>query len=123
MHNENDVGMGLDDFLSLGGHLLVPFLFHEVTSLHSPSFQRNYFSTCTLCMARCVYCMFWTRAIKSSNKISFLNTTYMQIILTVLLLLRDKDKSHSILNTFNLKSTKNPLLRTSNINHTLILLL
>ena len=32
MHIENkDVGMGLDDFLSLGGHLLVPFLFHEVT--------------------------------------------------------------------------------------------
>ena len=26
-----DVGMGLDDFLSLGGHLLVLFLFHEVT--------------------------------------------------------------------------------------------
>ena len=41
-----DVGMGLDDFLSLGGHLLVPFLFHEVTSLHPPSFQRNDFSTC-----------------------------------------------------------------------------
>ena len=32
MHIENkDVGMGLDDILSLGGHLLVPFLFHEVT--------------------------------------------------------------------------------------------
>ena len=41
-----DVGMGLDDFLSLGGHLLVPFLFHEVTSLHPPSSQRNDFSTC-----------------------------------------------------------------------------
>ena len=27
--------MGLDDFLSLGGHLFVPFIFHEVTSLHS----------------------------------------------------------------------------------------
>ena len=33
--------MGLDDFLSLGGHLLAPFLFHEMTSLHPPSFQRN----------------------------------------------------------------------------------
>ena len=31
MHIDKDVGMGLDDFLSLGGHLLVPFLFHEVT--------------------------------------------------------------------------------------------
>ena len=47
MHNENkDVGMGLDDFLSLGGHLLVPLLFHGTTSLHPPSFQRNDFSTC-----------------------------------------------------------------------------
>ena len=42
-----DVGMGLDDFLSLGGHLLVRFLFHEMTSLHPPSFQRNDFSTCS----------------------------------------------------------------------------
>ena len=41
-----DVGMGLDDFRSLGGHLLVPFLFHDMTSLHPPSFQRNDFSTC-----------------------------------------------------------------------------
>ena len=41
-----DVGMQLDDFLSLGKHLLVPFLFHEMTSLHPPSFQRNDFSTC-----------------------------------------------------------------------------
>ena len=38
--------MGLDGFLSLGGHLLAPFLFHEVTSLHPPSFQKNDFSTC-----------------------------------------------------------------------------
>ena len=44
-----DVGMGLDDFLSLGGNLLVPFLFHEVTSLHPSSFQRNDFSTCGNC--------------------------------------------------------------------------
>ena len=34
-------------FLSLGGHLLVRFLFHEMTSLHPPSFQRNDFSTCS----------------------------------------------------------------------------
>ena len=27
-------------------HLLVPLLFHEVTSLHPLSFQRNDFSTC-----------------------------------------------------------------------------
>ena len=39
--------MGLDNFLSLGGHVLVPFLFHKMTSLHHPSFQRNDFSTCT----------------------------------------------------------------------------
>ena len=39
--------MELDDFLSLGGQLLVPFLFHEVTSLHPSSFQRNDFSTCS----------------------------------------------------------------------------
>ena len=31
LQRNKDVGMGLDDFLSLGGHLLVPFLFHEVT--------------------------------------------------------------------------------------------
>ena len=35
-----------DGVPSLGGHLLVPFLFHEVTSLHPLSFQRNDFSTC-----------------------------------------------------------------------------
>ena len=28
-------------------HLLVSLLFHELTSLHPPSFQRNDFSTCT----------------------------------------------------------------------------
>ena len=27
--------------------ILVPFLFHDVTSLHHPSFQRNDFSTCS----------------------------------------------------------------------------
>ena len=35
--------MGLKDFLSLDGNLPVSFLFHEVTSLHPPSFQRNFF--------------------------------------------------------------------------------
>ena len=36
----------INDFLSRSRHLLVPLLFHEVTSLHPPSFQRNDFSTC-----------------------------------------------------------------------------
>ena len=36
----------INDFLSWSRHLLVPLLFHEVTSLHPPSFQRNDFSTC-----------------------------------------------------------------------------
>ena len=38
----------INDFLSRSRHLLVPLLFHEVTSLHPPSFQRNDFSTCVL---------------------------------------------------------------------------
>ena len=38
-----DVGMGLDDFLSLGGHLLVPFLYREVTSLHPLHFREMIF--------------------------------------------------------------------------------
>ena len=38
----------INDFLSRCRHLLVPLLFHEVTSLHPPSFQRNDFSTCKL---------------------------------------------------------------------------
>ena len=38
----------INDFLSLSRHLLVPLLFHELTSLHSPSFQRNDFSTCNI---------------------------------------------------------------------------
>ena len=37
----------INDFLSQSRHLLVPLLFHEVTSLHPPSFQRNDFSTCS----------------------------------------------------------------------------
>ena len=37
---------GVIDFLSWCRHLLVPFLFHDVTSLHPPSFHGNDFSTC-----------------------------------------------------------------------------
>ena len=37
----------INDFLSRYRHLLVLLLFHEVTSLHPPSFQRNDFSTCS----------------------------------------------------------------------------
>ena len=36
----------INDFLSRYRHLLVPLLFHDVTSLHTPSFQRNDFCTC-----------------------------------------------------------------------------
>ena len=36
----------MSDFVSWCRYLLVPFLFHEVTSLHPPSFHRNDFSTC-----------------------------------------------------------------------------
>ena len=36
----------INDFLSLFRHLLVSLHFHELTSLHPPSFQRNDFSTC-----------------------------------------------------------------------------
>ena len=45
----------INDFLSWSRHLLVPLLFHEVTSLHPPSFQRNDFSTCSTYF-------FWGRA-------------------------------------------------------------
>ena len=37
----------MNDFLSWFMHLLVPFLFHDLTSLHPPSFHRNDFSTCS----------------------------------------------------------------------------
>ena len=37
----------INGVLSRSRHLLVPLLFHEVTSLHPPSFQRNDFSTCS----------------------------------------------------------------------------
>ena len=46
----------INDFLSRSRHLLVPLLFHEVTSLHPPSFQRNYFSTCS------TYFFIWGKA-------------------------------------------------------------
>ena len=36
----------INDFLSRSRHFLVPILFHDVTSLHPPSFQKNDFSTC-----------------------------------------------------------------------------
>ena len=41
-HINKDVGIGIiiNDFLSRSRHLLVPLLFHEITSLHPPSFQR-----------------------------------------------------------------------------------
>ena len=36
----------MNEFVSWCRHLLVSFLFHELTSLHPPSFHRNDFSTC-----------------------------------------------------------------------------
>ena len=38
----------MNEFVSWCRHLLVPFLFHAMTSLHPPSFHRNYFSTCEI---------------------------------------------------------------------------
>ena len=37
----------MNEFVSWCRHLLVSFLFHELTSLHPPSFHRNDFSTCS----------------------------------------------------------------------------
>ena len=37
----------MNEFVSWCRHLLVSFLFHALTSLHSPSFHRNDFSTCS----------------------------------------------------------------------------
>ena len=42
----------INDFLSRSRHLLVPLLFHELTSLHPPSFQRKDFSTCSTFLFR-----------------------------------------------------------------------
>ena len=38
----------MNDFVCLGvaRHLLVPFIFHDLTSLHPSLFHRNDFSTC-----------------------------------------------------------------------------
>ena len=38
----------MNEFVSGCRHLLVPFLFHDLTSLHPPSFHRNDFYTCIL---------------------------------------------------------------------------
>ena len=38
----------MNEFVSWCRHLLVPFLFHDLTSLLPPSFQRNDFSTCKI---------------------------------------------------------------------------
>ena len=38
----------MNEFVSWCRHLLVPFLFHDLTSLHPPSFHRNDLSTCIL---------------------------------------------------------------------------
>ena len=51
---KGNVGMSVHE--KEGGHLLVPLLFHELTSLHSPSFQRNDFSTCS------TYFFIWGKA-------------------------------------------------------------
>ena len=37
----------MNDFVSWCRHLLVSFLFHDVTSLHPTTFHRNDFSTCS----------------------------------------------------------------------------
>ena len=46
LSKNKDVGM---DFLSWCMHLLVPFLFHDVTSLHPPSFHTDYFLPAVTC--------------------------------------------------------------------------
>ena len=48
LERNKDVGMGLWMSLCLGvGIFLFPFFFMPLTSLHSPSFHRNDFSTCS----------------------------------------------------------------------------
>ena len=37
----------MSEFLLWCMHNLVPLLFHEITSLHPPSFERNDFPTCS----------------------------------------------------------------------------
>ena len=46
LSKNKDVGM---DFLSWCRHLLVPFLFHDVKSLHPPSFHTDYFLPAITC--------------------------------------------------------------------------
>ena len=46
----------INDFLSRSRHLLVPLLFHELTSIHPPSFHTNDFSTCS------TYLFIWGKA-------------------------------------------------------------
>ena len=57
----------MNEFLFWSRHPLVPFLFHEVTSLRPPSFQRNDFSTCLYTYGVCIQQMRRkTRAIVTS---------------------------------------------------------
>ena len=48
----------MNEFVSWCRNLLVSFLFHAVTSLHPPSFHRNYFSTLlySYCITRLDQC-------------------------------------------------------------------
>ena len=46
----------MNDFLSWCRHVLVPFLFHDLTSLHPPSFD---FYTCKLILIDSYRCEFW----------------------------------------------------------------
>ena len=48
----------MNEFLFWRRHHLVPLIFHEVTSLHPASFQRNDFSTCS------TYFQLWVAPIK-----------------------------------------------------------
>ena len=47
----------MNEFVSWCRHLLVSFIVHALTSLHPPSFHRNDFSTCIICllMKTCSY--------------------------------------------------------------------
>ena len=50
----------MNDFLSWYRHLLVPFLFHDMTSLHPPSFHRNDFNCSAFTIYRTASIM-WSR--------------------------------------------------------------
>ena len=45
----------MNEFMFWCRNPLVPLLFHEVTSLHPPSFQKNDFSTCNSLLWLCSY--------------------------------------------------------------------